>query len=102
MNEDDHEFHAIELVAHSVLSTSLDNLNDNFESLHQSQVILLTRLKLIEEKLLKIKEVNDESMKNNVGDDINRIRTIRKRLEGVEKKLKKVDKRVEGMEEGSV
>lgn len=99
MNDDDHEFHAIELVAHSVLSTSLDNLNDNFESLHQSQVILLTRLKLIEEKLLKIKEVNDESMKNNVGEDINRIRTIRKRLEGVEKKVKRIDKRMDSVEE---
>lgn len=98
MNDDDHEFHAIELVAHSVLSTSLDNLNDNFESLHQSQVILLTRLKLIEEKLLKIKEVNDESMKNNVGEDINRIRTIRKRLEGVEKKVQRIDKRMDSVE----
>lgn len=52
MDSDIHqELHQIELTAHTLLSGSFDNLNENFESLSQSQLILLTRLKVIESKL---------------------------------------------------
>lgn len=54
MSEDDGDFHPIELAAHSLLSGSLDSLNENFLQLHRSQHVLLTRLKMISDRLDKI------------------------------------------------
>lgn len=99
MSSDD--LHPIELTAHTLLSGSLDNLNDNFEILNQSQLILLTRLKFIEERLLSFKNValdqsgidDKEVLKN-----FNKIKELQKRLTGVGKVLEKVEERVERIE----
>lgn len=97
MSEEDIDFHPIELTAHSLLSGSLDNLHENFVLLHQSQHILLTRLRLIEERLTLI---HSELVVS--GNDIiqirARIRTLRKKLAEVALTLVKVDQRVGQME----
>lgn len=100
MSSDD--LHPIELTAHTLLSGSLDNLNDNFEILNQSQLILLTRLKFIEERLLSFKNValdqsgidDKEVVKN-----FDKIKELQKRLTGVGKVLEKVEERVERIEQ---
>lgn len=97
MAEEDIDFHPIELTAHSLLSGSLDNLHENFVLLHQSQHILLTRLRLIEDRL---KEIHTELAVS--GKDVTqvqaRIRTLRKKLADVAKILVKVDRRVSQLE----
>lgn len=92
--EDDESLHPIELIAHSVLNSSLDNLNENFESLHNSQVVLLTRLKLIEQRLSKVSITNKDT---HIQQDLIRIKSIRKRLQVTQKTLDKIDRRVEMM-----
>lgn len=97
MAEEDIDFHPIELTAHSLLSGSLDNLHENFVLLHQSQHILLTRLRLIEDRL---KEIHTELAVS--GKDVTqvqaRIRAVRKKLADVAKILVKVDRRVGQLE----
>jgi hypothetical protein len=46
-----YDLHPVELAAHALLSAPLDHLNDNFGQLHQLQVILHARLRLIEKRL---------------------------------------------------
>lgn len=50
-NEEEGDLHPIELVAHFLLSDSLENLHEMFLLLHESQHLLLRRLLVIEEKL---------------------------------------------------
>lgn len=45
------DLHPIELVAHFLLSDSLENLHDTFLRLHESQCLLLNRLLVLEDKL---------------------------------------------------
>lgn len=97
-SEMDHsDLHPIELIAHQILSGPLDNLNDNFESLHNSQVILLTRLKSIEQRLTNLSiQSNDKVI--DIQEELARIKVIRKRLQSSQKKLGKIDKRLEGLQ----
>lgn len=46
-----YDLHPVELAAHALLTAPLDHLNDNFGQLHQLQVILHARLRLIEKRL---------------------------------------------------
>lgn len=62
MSDEEIEFHPIEVAAHSVLSSSLDSLQENFLNLHKSQQILLTRLKMIEDRLNKVNESTQSSI----------------------------------------
>ncbi|KAI5964218.1 uncharacterized protein KGF55_002160 [Candida pseudojiufengensis] len=102
MNDSNHnnkdsinDLHAIELTAHSILSGSLDNLNDNFESLNQSQIILLTRLRIIENRLNSFKK----SIDSNVIDEkklleiFDKIHELSKRLTKNLQKLDQIDNR---------
>lgn len=92
MSTEPEEFHPIELAAHSILSGSLDTLNENFEELHQSQHILLTRLKLLEKRigavLLKVEAQSD------LGKVVVRIRLLRKQLDDVARVLERVEQRL--------
>lgn len=97
MSDDDIDFHPIELTAHSLLSGSLDTLHENFVLLHQSQHILLTRLRLIEDRLKQINTELAVSGKELVQVQA-RIRALRKKLSDVAKILVKVDKRVGQLE----
>lgn len=47
------DLHPIELVAHFLLSDSLENLQETFSLLFESQHLLLNRLQVIEDKLKK-------------------------------------------------
>lgn len=95
---DDGDLHPIELIAHSVLNEPLDSLHENFELLHKSQVILLTRLKLIEQKLEKYgQQQANQSLGNSlpITEAVGKIRSIKKRLQEIDKVLDKIDKRVD-------
>ena len=93
--------HPIELTAHSILNAPLDHLNEDFELLGQSQYILLTRLRLIEDRLKSFKKVviDDGNMtsEKEVSDTFNKIRELKKRLGVTVKSLDKVEARVERM-----
>lgn len=60
MSNGDVDFHPIELTAHFLLSGAIDSLQENFELLHQSQKILLTRLNHIDDRLRKLDTQLDE------------------------------------------
>lgn len=96
MAEEDIDFHPIELTAHSLLSGSLDNLHENFVLLHQSQHVLLTRLKHIEDRLKELSNAQDAGI--DVVQVQARVRALRKKMAGVAKTLVKVDQRVSGLE----
>lgn len=93
--------HPIELTAHSILNAPLDHLNEDFELLGQSQYILLTRLRLIEERLKSFKKVviDDGNMtsEKEITETFNKIRELKKRLGLTVKSLDKVEARVERM-----
>lgn len=96
-----HDLHPIELTAHTLLSGSLDNLHENFELLNQSQYILLTRLRLIEERLSSIKTVFVDSENHvdekEVQNTFNKLKELRKSLHSSLKTLAQVNNRVERM-----
>lgn len=104
--EHDHEtgingLHPIELAAHTILNGPLDHLNEDFELLSQSQYILLTRLRLIEDRLQSFKKVivDDGNMttEKEISESFNKIRELKKRLGMTVKSLDKVEVRVERM-----
>lgn len=91
---DEGDLHPIEIIAHSILNGPLENLNENFNLLHKSQVILLTRLKLIEDRLQEFQKMSASLGERDVSQAINRVQIIRKRLESIDKKLDDIDSRV--------
>ncbi|KAK6456926.1 uncharacterized protein RJT20DRAFT_127015 [Scheffersomyces xylosifermentans] len=101
--EDVIDLHPIEVAAHTLLSSSLDNLNENFEQLNQSQIILLTRLKIIEDRLLSFKKVVMDDQKivddKELANHFNRVKELQRRLGSTKKTLSKVQSRVDKMNE---
>ncbi|ABN64895.2 predicted protein [Scheffersomyces stipitis CBS 6054] len=101
--EEPNDLHPLEVTAHTLLSGPLDNLNENFEQLDQSQLILLTRLKIIEDRLLSFQRVVLEDQ--NIVDDkeltshFNRVKELRRSLLASMKTLGKVETRIEKMNE---
>lgn len=93
------DLHPLELTTYSVLNGSLDNLNDNFEQLNKSQTILLTRLKLIEERIKKFQsEILDgdgTGLEKNILQALNQIKDLKKRMRTCLQTSSKVDARVE-------
>lgn len=95
------DLHPIELTAHALLNGPLENLHENFELLTQSQYILLTRLKLIENRLTSFEKafceeglfVNDRDVQNS----FSRIKELRKLLLKSLKTLSKISDRVNDM-----
>lgn len=98
--------HPIELTAFSILSGPLDHLAEDFELLGQSQYILFTRLKLIEERLKSFRKVILEDGnyidEKETGAAFDRIRDLRKRLSNCIKVLSKVEGRVSKLEESTI
>lgn len=95
------DLHPIELVAHFLLSDSLENLHETFSLLHESQHLLLNRLQVLEEKLKK-----QLDLAKNRDYDIalvhSRIRAVGKKLNEthkafdlIETKLDKLEAKVE-------
>ncbi|KAM9889495.1 hypothetical protein OXX79_012122 [Metschnikowia pulcherrima] len=97
MTGDNVDFHPVELTAHFLLSGPLDNLHDNFSSLHESQKILLTRLHLIETRLSRISEDLDSSNFDTT-DIQTRVKTLWNKLSDCASSTSKLDKRVEILE----
>ncbi|ODV78753.1 uncharacterized protein CANTADRAFT_37594, partial [Suhomyces tanzawaensis NRRL Y-17324] len=90
------EVHPIEHTAHSLLSGPLDSLNENFEHLNQSQLILLTRLRIIERRLESFQAVVIGSVdEKQIASDLARVSELKRRVLGVAKMMKKVEQRVE-------
>ncbi|KAA8907736.1 hypothetical protein DIURU_000423 [Diutina rugosa] len=94
------DLHLIEVIAHSLLSGGLDNLNDNFESLNKSQLILLTRLDSIEAHLNQLSQQVDATAvpEARVQQMLMRIKAIRKRIKLASKTLAKVEKRLDKLD----
>ncbi|KAI5969772.1 hypothetical protein CANMA_001234 [Candida margitis] len=95
------DLHPIELAAHSLLTGPLDTLGDNFESLNQSQIILLTRLRVMESRLKNFKQLvesNDIGEKHLVS-QFTKIKELSDRLSKSLKQLDKIDSRVSRMNE---
>ncbi|KAK6199976.1 uncharacterized protein RJT21DRAFT_114419 [Scheffersomyces amazonensis] len=100
-NNEVYDLHPIEEIAHSLLSGSLDNLNENFELLDQSQLILLTRLKIIEERLQGYQKIAFEDSKireEELVTYMNKIKDLEKRLQVTLKTMTKIDDRIAKME----
>lgn len=79
----------------------VDNLNENFELLNQSQLILLTRLKIIEERLSNFKSViNDNTInEKELEEQFNKIKQLRKRLDRCLKMTESIEMRVDKLED---
>ncbi|KAG5420290.1 hypothetical protein I9W82_002170 [Candida metapsilosis] len=95
------DLHPIELAAHSLLTGPLDTLSENFESLNQSQIILLTRLRVIETRLntfRQLVESNDLNEKDLMA-QLNKIRELSDRLTRSLKLLDAIDSRISRMNE---
>lgn len=99
MSESDGDFHPIELAAHLLLLGPLDSLNENFLQLHRLQHVLLTRLKMISERLDKIESGYGEGI---VGNDVTaaqqQIKAVKNKLQEAQKRLLVVEKRVGSLE----
>lgn len=93
------DLHPVELAAHALLSTPLDNLHDNFQLLNQLQLILYTRLQLIERRLLALEGVISVDSGANVKTLLERIHGVKKRLQKTLKTMNKVNLRLERVEE---
>ncbi|GMM33360.1 hypothetical protein DASC09_006850 [Saccharomycopsis crataegensis] len=87
--EDD--IHPIELVVQSIVGDSLDALSSQLESLQESQIILVGRLRMLERKLAEfesnISVVDTKRM-------VERIKALKAKLTGIIATLKIVEKRV--------
>lgn len=86
------DVHPMELVVQSVIGESLETLSTNLQLLHESQVVLLARIKIVDEKMKKF----DELMVKEVGGiDIKaaneRMSGVKKRLTAVYHRLQKID-----------
>ncbi|CAK9441585.1 uncharacterized protein LODBEIA_P54530 [Lodderomyces beijingensis] len=94
------DLHPIELTAHSLLSGSLDNLNENFESLNQSQVILLTRLRIMEEKLTSFRKLVEAHVIDEKEFTIQhqKIKELTKRISAIVKQLDRIETRVDALQ----
>lgn len=92
------DLHPIEVVAHSLLGNGLDSLNDNFELLGKLQLILLTRLNMIDERLASVGDEVGEGMGDRVGEISARVKSLRKRLQAAMKVLGKVEGRLDEIE----
>lgn len=95
------DLHPIELAAHSLLTGPLDTLSENFELLNQSQIILLARLRVIENRLKTFKELVES---NNISEkqliaQFNKIRELSDRLTKSLKQLDKINSRISRMNE---
>ncbi|CAK7903150.1 hypothetical protein CAAN3_06S05292 [[Candida] anglica] len=96
-NQSAYDLHPIEVTAHTLLGGSLDHLNENFQHLNQSQVVLYTRLCQIEERLMAVSAVVDDE--ETVKISLSRIKGLKKRLLTTVKTLNKVEARVIKIEE---
>lgn len=93
--EDLNDYHAIELATHTILSNLLDSLHDNFELLHQSQFILLTRLKVIEQRIKAFQTaLNNGITATELQQKLASIVNLRKRLEQVLARMDTVSNRL--------
>lgn len=96
------DIHPIELIAHSLLSGSLDTLGENFDQLNQSQLILLTRLNIIEQRLQEFKQggikYNQQVSEELLRQYGNKVQNLKRRLLSTITRLDKIDKRIDTMD----
>lgn len=92
------DLHPIELVTHFFLSESLDNLQESFLLLHDSQQLLLNRLEVIEKKLNEQLELA-KKRDFNVAQVRARIKTVSKKINEVKKIFDLIEPRLQVLEE---
>lgn len=94
--------HRMELVAHSVLNGPLDQLNETVELLGLSQLILLARLNLMQERMSRIHNSIEEghfTQEKKNQQALSKIKDLRKRLQNSLKLLSKIEFRTRFMNE---
>lgn len=101
-DDDLRSLHRMELVAHSVLNGPLDQLNETVELLGLSQLILLARLNLMQERINRIQKSMEEGQftqekKNQQA--LCQIKDLKKRLQNSLKILSKIEGRTQMMNE---
>lgn len=90
----DDDVHPIEQVVQSIVGSSLDALNSKLLELQQSQVILVSRIRLLESKLVEIDQNISIANANLL---VSRANTLRSRLAGVLALLQTIQRRVTNM-----
>lgn len=97
-SEEAGDLHPIELVAHFLLSDSLENLHETFSLLHESQRLLLNRLQALEKKMksqLELTERRDFDVSLVHG----RIKALSKKLTEIRKIFELVESKLRVLEE---
>lgn len=87
-----YDIHPMELVVQSVLGKSLESLSGQLQTLHESQIVLIARLKVIEEKLKKSE--GQLTVDIDVKHTEERIMLVKKRLQNALATLTIVEQRI--------
>jgi uncharacterized coiled-coil DUF342 family protein len=86
------DVHPLELVVQSVVGESLEVLATHLQTVHESQVVLIARIKAIDEKVKRWKSQADVDV--DVKDMEDRLLAVKKRLKAVLEKLDAIETRV--------
>lgn len=94
------DFHPIELTAQGILGGPLETINTEFDLLTQSQYILLTRLRTIEERLVHFKDVVEKDDDDVIDVTVlaRQIKSLKQRLHTCDKTIRRVEDRVSRLE----
>ncbi|KAI3404737.2 hypothetical protein KGF56_002440 [Candida oxycetoniae] len=97
LRESINDVHPVELTAHTVLSGPLDSLNASLASLDESQMELLTKLKLLEDRLTTFKKLTESNFvdEKQLSAHSNKVKEFSKRLSVILKQLDKLEARVD-------
>ncbi|ODQ59787.1 hypothetical protein WICANDRAFT_62372 [Wickerhamomyces anomalus NRRL Y-366-8] len=83
----------MELVVQSLLGGPLEGLSNHLQTLHESQVVLIARLKILEEKLRKYSD--QLTIDIDVKGTNERLHIVKKKLTKIQSTLKIVEDRFE-------
>ncbi|KAH3684010.1 hypothetical protein WICPIJ_005033 [Wickerhamomyces pijperi] len=99
----------MELVVQSVIGQSLDSAYHNLQTLHESQIVLIARIKILEEKMKRYREIlkkSDQLFKKGTGStatdhergDLQEceqlVSLIRSKLQGINEKIGLIERRM--------
>ncbi|KAH3674593.1 hypothetical protein WICMUC_003139 [Wickerhamomyces mucosus] len=92
------DIHPIELVVQSVIGESLENSYTHLQTLHESQVVLIARLKIMEQQIKKYREHIKMGNELNIGTAQDMITALHQRINKINSKLEVIEKRLDHIE----